>query len=82
VEGNDMLPIILVVLGMLCIVSSFGFEGTSNTLFSILGVFLVGAAVILIIINVPGANSVHKPEKITHFGGIPIERFKGNDKSK
>lgn len=77
-----MLPIILVVLGMLCILSSFGFEGTSNTFFSILGVLLVGAAVVLVIINVPGASSARKSDKITHFGGIPIERFKHNDKSK
>lgn len=73
-----MLPIILVVLGMLCILGSFGFEGAHNTLFSILGVLMVAAAVILIIIKVPGISGTYKPEKVTHFGGIPTERFKHN----
>jgi len=76
-----MLPIILVILGMLCIVSSFGFEGASDTFFSILGVLMVAAAVILIIVNVPVTSSASKLGKVTHFGGIPIERFKHYDKS-
>lgn len=79
-----MWPIILVVFGMLCIVSSFGFEGDYNTLFCVLGIVLIGAAIIMIIVNLPvnKQKNVYDQQTITHFGGIPLERFQHNDQNK